>query len=152
MCEPKSWGVETSFCPLSLESGGGEHPPFPTLFLHLCENSASGSEVSLSDVSVDLEDADDVDLDPEQRPGNTTWCDCQNCGTMDTVKESVCCQEVNAIKYKLLEQQDKEQDLSCITKSHRFHWICVDSDVLEVAMLSMADIRADSFQRPINSR
>lgn len=117
-------------------------------------NSASGSEDTDSLNGVELEDSDDGDLDPQQRLGNTNWCDCQNCGQMHTAIESVCCKEMNAVQYKLnqLDQGIEEQDHPCITMTQRFHWICVDSDALEVAMLSMADVRAENVQRPINSR
>ena len=88
--------------------------------------------------------------DPDsQRQGTTNWCLCEKCGPMPTDKESLCCQELSALDHRL---QQEEVDLSCITLDQRFFWGCLDSELLEVAMLSMADLRAERLQRPINSR
>ena len=43
-------------------------------------------------------------------------------------------------------------DFCCITINPRYSWICLDSETLEVAMLSMADVKADKLERPISSR
>ena len=59
----------------------------------IADNIPSGSEES------ELEDAEawdsDPGLDPDNRLSTTSWRVCQNCGTMPTVKESVCHQELN---------------------------------------------------------
>ena len=68
-----------------------------------------------------------------------------------TVKESLCCQEIPAIQDKLVDNAQEEY-LQCITKNPRFYWICMDCEELETAMLSMADMRADSLVAPMDAR
>lgn len=36
----------------------------------------------------------------EERVGNTEWCRCENCHSMDTTVESVCCQELDVLNEK----------------------------------------------------
>ena len=90
-----------------------------------------------------------ADPDPEHRLEISNGCVCRNCTFMPTVKGPACCQETNAVEYKL---HGDHEDFDCITAVPRFYWICLDSENLEVAMLSMADIKAERLQRPINSR
>lgn len=97
------------------------------------------------------EDGDGPEPDPDHRLGNTHWCTCANCGPMTTVKECLCCQDIPAIQEKLVDNA-QEDDLQCITHNVRFYWICLDSEALETAMLSMSNLRADSLVKPMNSR
>ncbi len=71
---------------------------------------------------------------------------------MPTVNESKCCQEIEFVKQKLDSTNDNGEKLSCITLIPRFYYICIDTESLDVAMLSMADLRADSVIRPIASK
>ena len=78
------------------------------------------------------------------RVGNVTWCQCGYCTPMPTVPESVCCQEAG-LDHLL-------RDHSCITMVRTFSILCREVDVLEVAMLSLKDVRAETLERPVNSR
>lgn len=79
-----------------------------------------------------------------ERVGNTTWCRCGCCAAMPTVTESICCEEAD------LEHVMRGQ--TCITGVRTFGLLCREVDVLEVAMLSLKDVRAETLERPINSR
>ena len=41
--------------------------------------------------------------------------------------------------------------LGCITMPRAFRMLCGEREVLEVAMLSLRDVRAETLERPINS-
>ena len=131
---------------VSVESD--DHGPLGYALEPLIPTNELDSDNSASDLQEsELEESGDEN--PELgRIGNTDWCTCQNCGLMPTVKESVCCQEMT-LDHKL---HLENEDLSCILKHPRFGWICLDSEALEVAMLSMADLKADHLHRPISSR
>uniref|UniRef100_A0A3B4UNJ6 P2X purinoreceptor 7 intracellular domain-containing protein n=1 Tax=Seriola dumerili TaxID=41447 RepID=A0A3B4UNJ6_SERDU len=73
----------------------------------------------------------------EERVGNTTWCRCGGCPPMPTVSESICCQEAG-LEHVL-------RGHSCITVECTFSILCREVDVLEVAMLSLKDVRAESL-------
>ncbi|KAL2098293.1 hypothetical protein ACEWY4_007500 [Coilia grayii] len=78
-----------------------------------------------------------------ERVGNTAWCSCGHCTAMPTPWESVCCQEAH-LGHLLGE-------LRCITQSRTYEMLCCERDVLEVAMLSLREVRAETLDRPINS-
>ena len=69
-----------------------------------------------------------ADADPDHPDGDLvpTWCICGNCREMETPPENVCCGK-----------------RSCVTNYEHFFGICVDHQVLTVAILNRADIRAD---------
>ena len=55
---------------------------------------------------------------------------------MPTAMGSVCCHEAD-LDAVLAE-------LPCFTLSHTFHMLCGERDVLEVAMLSLREVRAET--------
>ena len=108
------------------------------------------SDCSPEDTKLGSSDGSGTESDPDHTPdpslGNTDWCSCGNCIPMLTARESICCQESGPLTPKL-------SDGECITtNSPRFYWICMDVDALEVAMLSIADMKVDRLLRPIASR
>ena len=64
---------------------------------------------------------------------------------MDTSIESVCCQEVPVNLDHLI------VGLGCKTMHRAFRMLCGEREVLEEAMLSLRDIRAETLERPINN-
>lgn len=142
---------------------------FEPIRIHSDNDQASSAESdsSICDTDSDVEDHG-------HRLGNSDWCKCKQCGPMPTVVESVCCQEIPALEPKLVnaeievaqdstcitenqeipasETELVHADYTCITENTSFFWICLDLEALEVALLSMADVRADNLARPINSR
>ena len=111
-------------------------------------DDGSGESESCSE-SEPEHDRDNGDPGPEYRLDSTDWCICQNCTLISTVKESTCCHEVPGVQQKLHGDDGK---FSCIIANPRFYWICLDSEQLEVAMLSIADLKAERLQGPITSR
>ena len=71
---------------------------------------------------------------------------------MPRVVESLCCKEISALEDKLCNAEDAAKYCNCITQSPRFYSICLDSEALNVALLSMADVRDDTLVRSISSR
>uniref|UniRef100_A0A8D0CR22 P2X purinoreceptor 7 intracellular domain-containing protein n=1 Tax=Sander lucioperca TaxID=283035 RepID=A0A8D0CR22_SANLU len=69
----------------------------------------------------------------EERVGNSTWCQCGCCTAMPTVSESICCPQAD-LDHVLRGQ-------SCITMACTFAILCREVDVLEVAMLSLKEVR-----------
>jgi hypothetical protein len=89
----------------------------------------------------ELELVDNVGLN---KTINTDWCNCNNCATMVLNSECVCCIEIAVIGHRILN--------GCITSNPRFYGICLDSEALDVALLSMSFFRANTVIRPIPSR
>jgi len=88
----------------------------------------------------------DTRQDAEDRLHNTAWCKCGHCQVMPTQTESVCCQEMSSITYKL------SQNACCITETTSFQNVVVNQEVLDITLLMMSDVRAESLRRPIASR
>ena len=110
------------------------------------ETSSPGSSSPLlwdsdSGASLDFEDED------VSRINNVAWCVCGHCIPMTTHIESVCCREITAVQHRI-------PDLSraCMTDHADFAVVCTNRAVLEVGLMSMCDLRADSLVRPIASR
>ena len=102
-------------------------------------DSTSNSSESESESDQERADDSDSDPDPEHRVGSSHWCTCQNCVLMPTIKESVCCQELNAMEHKL--HDEEYGDFCSITMNPRYVWIGWDSEALEVAMFGSAWIQ-----------
>jgi len=108
------------------------------------ETSSPGSSSPLlwdsdSSASLDLEDED------VSRLNNVAWCVCGHCIPMTTHIESVCCREITAVQHRI-------PDRACLTDHDDFAVVCTNRAVLEVGLMSMCDLRADSLVRPIASR
>ena len=104
----------------------------------LVSSRLSSSSSSSSDGGMPVDDEPD-------RTASTDWCSCTRCSRMPTVDECKCCREMGDICHRMGE-------LECITKHPKFPIICLDIDVLEVGLLSMRDLRAETLIRPISSR
>jgi hypothetical protein len=110
---------------------------------------------SETDSVLDQDAEPDYDSEPEQdRRTGTFWCSCGNCAQMTTQTECVCCREVARIQHRIVYDKPDGHaiDLQCITNSDRFVTICLDIDVLDVSLLLMKDVVADTLVRPIASR
>ena len=65
---------------------------------------------------------------------------------MATHTESLCCKQVAAIGHRMASAD------SCIVDVPDFMAACVNIAVLDVALLSMMELRANSLVRPVPSR
>lgn len=119
--------------------------------IHLSDHSADSDII---DDGISSEDSSPVSSDHEDRERlhNVEWCQCGSCSvqTLGSVKECLCCKEIPAIAPRI-QDQEQPQDLKCITHNPHFFTLCLDMEVLEVAMLSMADVKAETIVRPISS-
>ncbi|XP_054770601.2 uncharacterized protein LOC129278479 [Lytechinus pictus] len=68
------------------------------------------------------------------RLGNNDWCSCGGCQAMPTVKESVCCKEVEMIIRKMNAFEAEQYGLNCITEHPGFQPVCLNKYVLETAL------------------
>ena len=133
--------------------------PVPYGFHPVCDRrdrspspaSASGTGASISDTDSDdsVSGPGEFPLSPDggSRIGNTEWCSCGKCGPMCTTVESLCCQEVAAILHRMPEGEG-----SCVTDANDFAPVCINRAVLDVGLLSMYHLRANSLIQPIASR
>lgn len=106
----------------------------------------------LSGACNNTDDERDSDPDPSaadsihDRLHNTSWCTCGHCLVMTTQTECICCQEFNSISPKI------PQDNSCVTQTNSFQNVVINQEVLDITLLMMCDVRAESLIRPIASR
>jgi len=85
------------------------------------------------------------------RTSGTCWCQCGNCVPMPSNAECTCCAEIASIQHRR-NSQAHSLALGCITENPSFSTVCLDLEVLDVALLLMHDVRAESLTRPIASR
>ena len=97
---------------------------------------------------VELDDGEESvtlqNLPEDVRVGNVAWCRCGRCIPMQTEVESVCCLDMDNLESLI--------HGNCITESRTYTMLCLERDVLEVSMLLLKDVRAETLERPINSR
>ena len=79
------------------------------------------------------------------RVGNVDWCRCGSCIAMSTHLESLCCVEIGDIQHRITDNE-------CITEEDDFSPVCINMAVLDVGLLSMHDLHANSLIRPVSSR
>ena len=120
-------------------------PPLPTL-ARVQNLGLTPVTASTADSESESEARDSEATEPE---GHRLWCRCGNCIVMPTVRECVCCQEVAAIQYRI---PTESESLTCITRNPSFTTVVLDREVLDVTLLLLKDLRAESLKRPINSR
>ncbi|XP_064457033.1 P2X purinoceptor 7-like [Ornithodoros turicata] len=92
----------------------------------LSEDDDEDDERSLSGVSAVSSDG--------SAPMNHGWCQCLRCVIMPTVQECVCCQDYTEVQQK--------QPKGCITQHNYFGVLCLDTEVLSVALCEPLDTNA----------
>lgn len=118
-------------------------------FMELTAYAFEPSKLDLGYTSDSSNSSTDNDSEDEQpvaeRLLNTDWCQCGQCTTMSSITECICCVEITHLQHKI-------QRITCVTENPSFNTVCINQDVLEVALLLMRDIRGESLLRPIDSR
>ena len=128
--------------------------------LSACRNAPHGYDfepvivagLQLSEPSDESTDQEEEEEEDGERLQHVAWCQCGNCSveTLISAVECVCCLEIPAILHRI-QLNEQATDLRCITDNPHFFTVCLDVEVLEVAVLSMADVKADAIVRPIPS-
>ncbi|XP_033646581.1 uncharacterized protein LOC117305813 [Asterias rubens] len=95
---------------------------------YMYEPERGSDSDSDNDVPPAVRDDDD---DVENRLGNSQWCLCGCCVAMPTVKESICCKEVERVVAKM---DEFVLDVDCITEHPGFSAVCLNLWVLETAL------------------
>ena len=84
----------------------------------------------------------------DNRVGNTKWFICGgNCVPMSTADECFCCQELEALNQKF-----DESGVECITDHAKFRIVCLDTDVLNTALVAIHNARCNPLPEPIENR
>ena len=97
----------------------------------------------------DASSESDCDSDTDTaRFSSTRWCSCGRCQVMPTRRECLCCQEISAIRHRLPDNLA----MNCICDSAGFNTLVANVDALDLCLLLMSDVRAESLIRPIASR
>ena len=105
---------------------------------HRCIGEAESSDAT-------GEDADHA----AGRLGNVDWCSCEGCLIMPTVEESLGCRGNEPAVSKM----ESMQHSSCITLSECFGTLCLDQDVLTLALMTIHDtLRKGPLENNIQNR
>ena len=93
-------------------------------------------------------DEGDGEANFDIRVGNTKWCICGgNCVPMSTTVECFCCQELEALNQKF-----DESGVECITNHTKFRIVCLDTDMLNTALVAIHNARCNPLPGPIKNR
>ena len=109
-----------------------------------------------SDTGSNTDNNDDVQDENIDRLDNTDWCLCTECIHMPTEVECRCCKEGDFIQLKIndmfAEHLLPHTDV-CICTSERFRTLCLDKDVLEIALIQMhTALRKGPVPNPLTNR
>ncbi|KAK3744177.1 hypothetical protein QZH41_020568 [Actinostola sp. cb2023] len=66
---------------------------------------------------------------------------------MSTDIESICCQEIDVLNKKF-----DDSGVDCITKQDKFEIVCLDSDVLKTALVSIHNVRSTPQPDTVHDR
>ena len=72
-------------------------------------------------------------------------CTCGKCVTMERERENICCKEITQVVAKLAEH-------NCITETENYENVCLNTAVLETALVAMVDFGFAPVPDPITNR
>jgi hypothetical protein len=110
----------------------------------------------LEQISNDSDDSDDdnldnvlinlsINADGSSRLTDTEWCACTKCDVMPTAVECLCCSEIGSAKTKI----NEFPQIKCITEHEAFPVVCLNTHVLQTALVARRDLRPFSLVEPI---
>jgi hypothetical protein len=115
-----------------------------------------GEELINYDVESDHSEDEAPEGDENERLGNTNWCTCGNCVDMNSIVECYCCCESEHVDRKRDELVANHTEMHgdiCITTMERFQTLCLDRDVLEIALIQIYNaLRKGPVPIPIPNR
>ncbi|XP_037508896.1 uncharacterized protein LOC119385550 [Rhipicephalus sanguineus] len=79
------------------------------------------------------------------RVGNMDWCSCTRCVPMKNEEDCCCCLEIRQIR-------DRQKHPRCITTTKKFKSVCLNKDVLEVALQQNGTPVDSSSQMSVKNR
>ena len=80
-------------------------------------------------------------------------CSCENCQIMGRAEACICCQEIEAVKNKLVEAVtcgECDEQPTCITQHPGFHPVCINRWVLQTAWYQYKQQYKDPYDGPEN--
>ena len=90
-------------------------------------------------------DSDDDGMRPAQRLRDLTWCTCARCVLMPTIRECICCKEMNSLQWKL-------ESIKCIGEHPEFRIVCLHPAVLRTALIMRSQLKAESLVEPFHNK
>lgn len=96
----------------------------------------------LSDIS--SSDRDSVSNEESSRLEEKTWCSCDHCQIMPTVRECLCCAEPGWLA-------DKRRDLKCITAHEEIQSFLMPG-ILRVMAAGIKDLRGENMRPNVTNR
>lgn len=124
--------LENSNEPAESDAIQDQTPVSPHVIPDSLPHTSSTTEIFEYNPLPDLTDINSEQQTPsvaaQQQHAAPDWCKCGHCREMPKLVENVCCR----VK-------------QCVAESFRFYKLCLDPDVLSVAVLNHADIRNDPF-------
>ncbi|XP_077154699.1 uncharacterized protein LOC143817299 [Ranitomeya variabilis] len=84
-------------------------------------------QISKCQISSLIEEVGSLTLPAQVRLMNSTWCQCENCISLPTEMESLCCQEIEKVKSQL-------QGRACITEHPFFKLFCQNEASVNVML------------------
>ena len=89
-------------------------------------------------------DSGGEERDEDSRTGDNHWCSCGCCVALPTSKESICCKG-------LRKARDTMGEITCITRHPAFERVCLDSEVLQTALVAIAYVHFHHYSVPIQN-
>ena len=108
---------------------------------------------SVSSLTVDDSSSSESETDIREqasfteRLASTSWCECAKCTAMTSGVECQCCKEMEGVSERMA-----ESEINCITEHEQFKVVCLNKDVLYIALVMMNTIRGDPLTLPLPNR
>lgn len=124
--------------------------PHEEILPYLYEPEIQSSELENLDEEDDTESVLPVPEEPEHegRLRSTDWCSCGHCMSLGTVRECLCCKEIDALINKL---EQERHELNCITQNPEFHTVVLDQAVLRTALVANMDRLREPLDEPLSN-
>ena len=83
-----------------------------------------------------------------KRLGSTSWCECAKCAPMPSDIKCQCCKEMEGV----VEHVAENESHLCITDHEQFKVVCLNKNILYIALVMMNTIRGDPVSLPLPNR
>ncbi|CAH3176616.1 unnamed protein product [Porites lobata] len=100
---------------------------------------------------IDQEESESGDTNQQDARGRIEWCSCKKCEAMATEEDCFCCQELAELNQKF-DESGLFRGIGCITEHAKFRIVCLDTEVLNTALVAIHNIRCNSLLDLIENR